>query len=148
MYKALDIANWFLQYNDYLSNCENEDTDLISNLKLQKLLYYAQGCYLAAYDKMLFDEDIVAWRHGPVIESIYRHFKEYGSKGIDEFDAVTIDNDTSSLLEDVYKVFGKYSAWGLRQMTHEETPWQTTEINCVIDPDVIKKYFKENYVTV
>lgn len=148
MYKALDIANWFLQYNDYLSNCENEDTDLISNLKLQKLLYYAQGCYLAVYDKKLFDEDIVAWRHGPVIESIYRYFKEYGSKGIDEFDAVIIDNDTSSLLEDVYKVFGKYSAWGLRQMTHGETPWQSTEINCVIDPEVIKKYFKENYVTV
>jgi len=148
MYKAMDIANWFLQYNDYLSNYENEDTDLISNLKLQKLLYYAQGCYLAAYDKKLFDEDIVAWRHGPVIESIYRYFKEYGSKGIDKYDTVTIDSDTSSLLEDVYKVFGKYSAWGLRQMTHEETPWKSTKINDVIDTDIIKDYFKENYVTV
>lgn len=148
MYKAIDIANWFLQYNDYLSNYENEDTDLISNLKLQKLLYYAQGCYLAVYDKKLFEEDIVAWRHGPVIESIYRYFKEYGSRGIDKYDTVTIDSDTSSLLEDVYKVFGKYSAWGLRQMTHEETPWQSTMINNVIDIELIKDYFKENYVTV
>jgi uncharacterized phage-associated protein len=41
--------------------------DVISNLKLQKLLYYAQGFYLAIYGKALFEEDIVAWEHGPVV---------------------------------------------------------------------------------
>lgn len=43
-YSALTVAKWFLWYNDKILE---EDADLIPNLKLQKLLYYAQGCYLA-----------------------------------------------------------------------------------------------------
>lgn len=82
MYSALDIAKWFLNYNLFLRNVDNEDTDDISNLKLQKLLYYAQGCYLAMYDAPLFKEDIVAWAHGPVVREVYDEYKAYGSGGI------------------------------------------------------------------
>ncbi len=147
MYKALDIAKWFINYNRNLRDFNNEDTDDISNLKLQKLLYYAQGCFIAINDRPLFEDDIVAWTHGPVVEAVYKEFKKYGSKGIDEiYDNVDINEDDESLLVDVYEVFGKYSAWGLRNMTHSETPWQTTERNGVIDLEVIKQYFKENYV--
>lgn len=46
-YKAFDIAEWFLLYNNYIMG--ESDADLITNLKLQKLLYYAQGCYLAIF---------------------------------------------------------------------------------------------------
>lgn len=70
MYKATEIANWFLSYNDYLREIEDEDTDYISNLKLQKLLYYAQGSFLSIYDKPLFEDPIEAWRHGPVPSKI------------------------------------------------------------------------------
>lgn len=147
MYKALEIAKWFINYNDRLRNIDNEDTDDISNLKLQKLLYYAQGVVLALKDKPLFSEDILAWTHGPVIESVYKEFKQYGSKGISErFENVNIDEDTTKILIEVYKVFGQYSAWGLRNMTHEETPWKETQKNDVITIDKIKDYFKENYV--
>ena len=45
LYKASLIAKWFLYYNQI--TMDQEDADLISNLKLQKLLYYAQGCFLA-----------------------------------------------------------------------------------------------------
>lgn len=61
MYKAIDIAKWFINYNLKLRNVDNEDTDNITNLKLQKLLYYAQGSMLALKDKLLFNNDIVAW---------------------------------------------------------------------------------------
>lgn len=44
LYKASLIAKWFLYYNQI--TMDQEDADLISNLKLQKLLYYAQGCFL------------------------------------------------------------------------------------------------------
>lgn len=55
---ALDVAKWFL-----VRNVEEEanGADGISNLKLQKLLYYAQGCTLALTNEPLFDESIVAW---------------------------------------------------------------------------------------
>lgn len=62
MLTANDIAKYFLA----LSNNE-ESGELISNLKLQKLLHYAQGFYLALYDQPLFHEPIEAWAHGAVI---------------------------------------------------------------------------------
>ncbi|MCI8513016.1 MAG: DUF4065 domain-containing protein [Lachnospiraceae bacterium] len=54
----------------------------IANLKLQKLLYYAQGCFLAVAGAPLFLEDILAWQHGPVVEPVYYQYKGYGSGGI------------------------------------------------------------------
>ncbi|OQY42717.1 MAG: hypothetical protein B6240_13665 [Desulfobacteraceae bacterium 4572_87] len=55
---------------------DEEAGDLISNLKLQKLVYYAQGFYLALYDEPLFNEPIEAWTHGPVIRELYRSYNE------------------------------------------------------------------------
>lgn len=147
-YSAMDIANWFLNYNYRLRELEDEDTDNISNLKLQKLLYYAQGSYLALREKRLFDDDIVAWKHGPVVENVYHKFKRFGANGINEFDRqVNIDEDTEGILVEVYNIFGKYSAWGLREMTHQEDPWKNAEPNHKISIDSIKKYFEENYVS-
>lgn len=147
VYSADTIAKWFLYYNDKI--LETEDTDLISNLKLQKLLYYAQGCSLALNNQPLFNENIVNWEHGPVVEEIYHKYKINGSRGIEyarDYD-YSIDKDTESLLKEVYNVFGKYSAWGLRNMTHEEDPWKNTVRNEIIPQEVIKKYFKEHYIT-
>lgn len=146
-YSAEDIAKWFLSYNNYMM--EIEDAEYISNLKLQKLLYYAQGTFLALEDKPLFKEKLVAWQHGPVVEKIYQKYKHYESNGIDEniiFNSEQIDLDTRKILEEVYDVFGQYSAWKLRNMTHDETPWQVTKKNDVIPNEIIKEYFKENYI--
>lgn len=146
-YSAEDIAYWFLAYNNYIMGIE--DAEYISNLKLQKLLYYAQGTYLALEDKPLFNDKILAWQHGPVVEKIYQKYKIYGSKGIDEeiiFNTEQIDLKTRKILEEVYDVFGQYSAWKLRNMTHEETPWQNTRKNDCIPNELIKEYFKANYI--
>lgn len=147
-YKANDIAHWFLARckSDYDLGITDE---LISNLKLQKLLYYAQGCVLAIKGKPLFEEKIYAWEHGPVIPEIYHKYKSFGKNGIDfaeQYNIGIIDNETEVILRQVYDEFGQYSAWKLRNMTHEETPWRTTAKNDVIPNDVIKKYFLENYI--
>ena len=52
--------------------------DLITNLKLQKLLYFAQGWFLALYDTPLFKEEIQAWIHGPVVATVYHSYKGFG----------------------------------------------------------------------
>lgn len=49
------------------------------------------------------------------------------------------------MLENVYEVFGQFSAWKLRDMTRQETPWKETMKNHVISKESIKKYFQENY---
>lgn len=148
MYKASDIAKWFLAHNR-IAMTENGAED-ISNLKLQKLLYYAQGCVLALTSKRLFDDSIEAWTHGPVVPSVYQEYKIYGSNGIifdDTFDFNSVDTETSRVLIQVYEVFGQYSAWKLRNMTHNESPWFDTDCSCEISTSKIEKYFKENYIS-
>lgn len=141
------IAEWFLNRNR-IDRHDNLDVEGISNLKLQKLLYYAYGCYLAMFGEKLFDDSIVAWEHGPVVKSVYYKYKDNGSSSISEFDQPMCEfsNRELSVLEWVYKEFGQYTAWALRNMTHEEAPWKTTNLNNVIGDDIIKKYFTENYL--
>ena len=147
MHRAKDVAKWFLAHNREIM--EAEDSEYISNLKLQKLLYYAQGTFLAVTDHALFADPIVAWKHGPVVESVYHEYSSNGAKGIvfDEgFDPSTFTPEENDLLTQVYDVFGQYSAWKLRDMTHQETPWQTTEPSAVISNDKIRDYFKQEYI--
>ena len=144
---ASEVAKWFLNHNAYEQKL-NGDIEYISDLKLQKLLYYAYGCYLALFNKRLFREPILAWQHGPVVESVYHEYKKFGAQGIDTFEPVTesFTTEEDSVLEWVYETFGQYTAWALRNMTHEETPWKETPQSKVISDALIKEYFKQHYV--
>jgi len=126
-----------------------EDADYISNLRLQKLLHYAQGCFLAVMGSPLFSDDIVAWKHGPVVESVYNQYCSNGSYGIvfeDEFDPLPFSEEENRLLIQVYDLFGQYSAWKLRDMTRKEAPWLSTPPNEVIKISLIEDYFNREYV--
>ena len=141
-YRAEDIAEWFLNKNRIQMNFE--DSEYITNLKLQKLLYYAQGYFLAKKDTPLFEEDFLAWEHGPVIRKIYDKYKVNGANGI-KYDSdfkIDIDKETERILEEVYNEYGQYTAWKLRNMTHEEKPWKTTPRNEIISKEKIKDSFK------
>ena len=75
-YAALDIANWFLWYNreQQLEQLQDNNYDVyegLTHLKIQKLLYYADGINLAITGKPLFEDKIYAWPHGPVIKNVY-----------------------------------------------------------------------------
>lgn len=134
---AKDIANYFLTFT-------NEDFgDVISNLKLQKLVYYAQGFHLALYDEPLFLDKIYAWQHGPVVESLYHEYKEHGSNGIPvpEVNSELYPEKIRELLNNIYDIYGQFSAWKLRNMTHEESPWLETPLNSEITPESMKRFF-------
>lgn len=144
---ALQVAKWFLAHNKITS--VDKGDEFISNLKLQKLLYYAQGCFLAITDKPLFQDEILAWKHGPVVADVYYKYSSNGSNGIvfdEDFDFSEFSDEENEILTEVYDVFGQYSAWKLRDMTHEETPWLETRQNSAISQDSIKAYFKEKYI--
>ena len=143
-YKAKTIADWFInRANTDVNNCGGE---YISHLKLQKLLYFAQGCYSAIESKPLFDEKIYAWAHGPVVADLYPKYKKYRDNGIKDCDPYEIDEHAQAILEEVYQVFGQYSAWGLRNITHQQAPWQKTKLDEEIPLDVIEKFFQDNIV--
>ncbi|MDP1722949.1 MAG: DUF4065 domain-containing protein [Candidatus Gottesmanbacteria bacterium] len=124
----------------------------ITNKKLQKLLYYAQAWYLALKDRPLFKEDIQAWVHGPAIPSIYDQYRKFGYENIN----VIIDPKeiaslkTDDLLNEVWKVYGKFEAEYLETLTHNEEPWQLAREGLsagdastnIISKKEMKKYFK------
>ena len=131
-----------------LSKTDDETGDFISNLKLQKLVYYAQGLYLALHDEPLFAENIEAWTYGPVIPSLYHEYKEYGSGCITpptDFDMSVLTDEAREVLDEVYQVYGQFSGWKLRDMTHEEAPWQEAYAKKssakIISQETMKKYF-------
>ena len=117
---------------DYFRALANpEFGDVLSNLKLQKLCYYAAGLIAAVRqndDDPLFAEPIEAWQHGPVVPAQYFRFREYGSGDIPPITGLDIETVAANdrlVLDDVYNYYGQYSAWKLRNMTHEEAPWIT-----------------------
>ena len=112
-------------------------------------MYYAQGTYLAITDTKLFNDPIVAWQHGPVVQNVYNEYRVNGSNGIENFEPIDLNNfdeETNEILEAVYQNFGQYSAWKLREKTHNETPWKETKRNDEIKTESIKEYFLKEYI--
>jgi len=139
MLSCYDVAQYFL------AKADEEAGDLMSNLKLQKLVYYAQGFALAVLDRPLFPERIEAWTHGPVVSALYHEYKSYGADAIPsprELDFSKYDQETRELLDEVYIVYGQFAAWKLRNMTHQEPPWRDTPEGQEITHDALRAYFK------
>lgn len=154
IYQASDVAKFFL------SRVDAEEND-ISNLKLQKLCYYAQGLVSSMRGNALFSDALHAWDHGPVVESLYHEYKENKNQPIpvvENFEVSKIfDAADAKALEDIHSYYGQFSAWRLRSMTHEERPWQDAynesqgseiKIQSLIDffrPQVEDDYIKSIY---
>jgi len=142
MASAKNIAEYFL------TSVDEEAGDSLSNLKLQKLCYYSQGYHLAMFGSPLFPEAIEAWEHGPVVPSLYREYKQYKASAIPrpaDFDPEQIDTEVRSLLDEVYSVYGQYSATKLRNMTHAEAPWRDAYAkfpSCIITHEAMMDFFK------
>lgn len=145
---ASAIANWLLMWADGQGD---EDGGVgLSNLKLQKLLYYAQGHHLGKYGEALFADPIEAWAHGPVVKSEYHRLKGYGN-GLIDVDSVVDDDfdwgdyrDVEQHLIAVWNTYGGYEAWALREMTHREAPWLDAfngERNVCISEDALRSFF-------
>lgn len=123
-YNAIDIAKYFIK------KASNDGG--ISHLKLQKLLYYAQGWYLANYGRPLFKDEIEAWKFGPVIPNVYRFFSKFGSAKISteevpDCDNLSLESADQNFLDEVWKVYKDFSAMDLVHSTHNEKPWKQTK---------------------
>lgn len=152
-YTAKQIAHWFIWRNKIAEDMEGGDP--LSLLKLLKLMHYAEGSFLATERGSLFSNPIIAWRHGPVIKSLWDLYADEPYSlpvSDDEKQQLSlICKEDQDLLEDVFQTFGQLSAWKLRNMMLQETPWikatNNGEImNCEIKRELIKAYFKENYI--
>jgi uncharacterized phage-associated protein/ribosome-binding protein aMBF1 (putative translation factor) len=124
---------------------EQDKDDNITNLKLQKLLYYAQGYALALLGHKAFPERVMAWEHGPVVSEVYAVYAN-GRQAIPRpasFDKRSLDVEMRELLDHVYAKYGQYEAWKLAEMTHEEAPWKGTPQNAEITGEALTAFFGE-----
>lgn len=163
MYKAMDIAKWFLFKNNSEQKekiAVNDDYEVyegITHLKLQKLLYNAQGVNLAINNEPLFEEPLEAWEHGPVVREVYDTFCIFGRNQIivpvteetnEIIRKIESDSKIKNILELVYENFSIYTAWQLREMSHTKNgPWDRTQKNEIINLELIKEYFKKEVVS-
>lgn len=126
MLTAKNVASYFIEKSSKL----DEDNDL-TNLKLQKILYYTQVESLKRNKDVAFKDNIEAWQYGPVVRSVYEWLKGCGPYTISTFDIesddFSIDPEMRSLLDDVWNKYSKYSASYLVKKTHdgELSPWES-----------------------
>lgn len=155
-YNVLDVSRYVINYS-------NEKEYGISNLKLQKILYFIQAYFLTSQSNACFQERIEAWDFGPVVPEAYREYKQFGSTNIpamlsfinfdDEdiwlserkvYDNTIISGNDKTLINNVVDKFSDYSATDLVTLTHKQAPWKDAYVpymNNEITLEAIKNYF-------
>ena len=137
-YSALDVARYIINYN-------NRQGYSISNLRLQKLLYFVQAFFLIHPNKdcVCFSDKIEAWDFGPVVPNVYKEFKHFGSADIPpvnhfvirdkdnffdskvlKYSDATITDQDKILIESVIERFASYTTSEMVELTHCQTPWK------------------------
>jgi uncharacterized phage-associated protein len=108
----------------------------IDNLKLQKLLYYTQAWSLAIHDCPVFQAQIEAWVHGPVVPPVFREYRDLRWSPISLVDDGNskISSKLQKHLDEVLGAYGDYTGWQLERLAHNEHPWQAARGN--LPPDV------------
>jgi uncharacterized phage-associated protein len=149
-----DIAAYFLMRSAF-------DGDLITPLKMQKLVYYAYAWTLAIEHTRLFQDKFQAWPNGPVIPDLYQQLKRYGASPI-AIDFAGVGNESvqkqlmdkipvavRDVLDEVYETYMPLTAFELVSLTHNELPWKNARKdvaptersdNYITDEDILKQY--------
>lgn len=135
-YDVLDVSRYIISYSNKMDYG-------ISNLKLQKVLYFCQAYFLIQTGHPCFNEKIEAWDFGPVVPVAYKEFKKFAGmdiptmyshivfngneffSGIErvDFKEICISNDDRTLIDKVVDKFSEYSSTDMVKLTQHQTPW-------------------------
>lgn len=147
MIDVLELARYLLYLDKERADADGEDAASdMTHLKLQKLLYYCQAYALGLYGEPLFDDNIEAWKNGLVVRSVYKEYSKYGRSCIPHVDSreFNLDERTKNVAGLVTQDKGRYAAWALRDLTHDEEPWQVAYAhgqNTFISREAMQRYF-------
>ncbi|WP_371219570.1 Panacea domain-containing protein [Orientia tsutsugamushi] len=134
---CFDVASYFLVLVD------REAGDVITQLKLQKLVYFIQGVHLA------LEEDIEAWENGPVVRHLRSIFGGFEANAIPAPGEIDFSIYTRQQKEGIYKIYssyGEHTASYLRNLTHLHSIWQQAIIrpSRVITKEEMRIFFKNH----
>lgn len=148
MYNVFKIVNW-LRVRNKAELRSDVNAEELTQARAMKLLYYIQAASLVVTGKRMFNNNIVAWKYGPVVEEV--HKKYLGQRGIvgeitdqDIRDYKELQHHyySASILNNIYNMCGHRSAYDLMRQIQSEKPWQETKQSQVIDDQKIKDYYK------
>jgi uncharacterized phage-associated protein len=127
MATIFDVGNYFIAKSE-IDNKDITKFDLMTNMRLQKLVYYAQGVYTSIVGAPLFSDPIEAWTFGPVSPTLYQKFKQYEKNQIQTdilFEEVKKQFSETDLnvLDIIYKIFSSFSTQKLVQMSRNDKAW-------------------------
>ena len=146
--QAIEVSNYF-------TNKAIEDNKPFTIMEALKFTYIAQGFHLSLEDKPFFEEDVYAWKYGPVIKQVYDILKDKSNSNIiDQLQKLSISKFNDMQKNILSVVFNKYrhlNGWGLSKLTHQQgTPWYETFYNKnknenvkIIDKKIIQTHFKK-----
>jgi uncharacterized phage-associated protein len=151
MPSAIDVAEYLVRL---ASRDSGEDRDPISNLRLQKLLYYCQGWHLAVFGEPLFTGRIEAWTLGPVVREVYDHYRDnFDIRPENSVGTLELADRSKKIVEWVWERYKRFSATALKDKTHQEAPWVETRGDLPADarseleitPEALRAYFLHLY---
>ncbi|MZP31346.1 DUF4065 domain-containing protein [Heliobacterium undosum] len=118
---AIEFAKWFVRFGH-----DKPRNTFDGNMRLQKLLYFAQLIHLAKTDDVLFEDPIYAFENGSVVECVRQRYKNDCSGYVS--DAYLSDLKLSSEQEDTLKtaveIFGGLTARELSNLNHFHKSWE------------------------
>lgn len=123
MHDSKVVANRFLEL-------ARDANDTLTPMQLLKLVYIAHGWMLGLHGRPLIRDDVQAWQYGPVIPRLYnavRTFRHHPVTGRIGHSNEQLSAAENSIIEQTYKMYGKYSGPALSRITHAMgTPWSAT----------------------
>jgi uncharacterized phage-associated protein len=155
---ALEIARRIVAVG--IDPFDGEDSASLSQMRLQKLLYYCQGWSLGLLGEPLFSEAIEAWVHGPVVPSVYSVVKSQRDKPISQeligLPTHAMSKTVIALIEMVWCRYAQFTPSQLRAMTHEEPAWKearqgypdTERCSVPLKLETMQKYFQSEVTKV
>lgn len=146
------IINWFR----VVSHAQMRSYDFAEELgqvKVTELLYYVQGAYLALYGQRAFEDDILAGKYGPTIQSVQDMYgTQTGIVGkitaadLEDYNEIGGSSALGQVLLAVWQTYGDMSAVELSKQSRTEAPWQQTRYDQVISVAALMRYFKSEIV--
>ncbi|MBD8084923.1 DUF4065 domain-containing protein [Limosilactobacillus sp. c9Ua_26_M] len=153
MYDVFKVVNW-LRVKNNADMRTNPNVEELTQMKTMKLLYYIQAASLSITGHRMFNNDIVAWRYGPVVEEVHEKYRghrgivgEITERDLNNYSELQNDYEASSILNSIYDVYGYSSAYDLMRQTHSEKPWQETPQSEVISDKAIKDFYSGVFVS-
>ncbi len=129
---------------DYVISVFEKENATVTNLKLQKVLYYVQGYFFRCFRQPAYEEDTYGWQYGPVVPAVYYHFASCHASRLSSTprgQALVLTDEAQRVIDTVVRQCAKMSTSALVTKTHEETPWQSASVGGIITMASIQRYF-------